>query len=171
LLTERLFGEEVAVTAQQAPHPPLWRRFLSLPHTLLGWWAIGLSGIGMVLTSLFDNATFDHIFDVLLKILGMTGTWMGTVLMVAVTVTGIISVLSGPVVALIAVVRDRSLLVWVAMVPGVLVLSGLAKIVMSKEIGTGELPIWYGLPIGVLLWAVLVISLMLLNSRVWSKGS
>jgi hypothetical protein len=154
----------------------MWRKFLSPPNTRLGWWAIALSGIGMVLTRLFDTGTFDHIFDVQLKILGMSVTWMGTVLLVAVTVTGIISVLSGPVVALIAVARDRSFLVWVAMVPGVLALSGIAQIFMSMKIGTGELPVWYGipyygLPIGVFLWAVLVISIMLLNSRVWSKGS
>ena len=140
----------------------------------LGWWAVGLSGIGMVLMRLFDTATFDHIFDVQLKILGMTVAWMVTVLGVAVTVTGIISVLSGPVVALIALgAGDRSLLVWVAMVPGVLALSGLAQIFMSMKIGTGEPPVWYGIPyfgvpIGVLLWAVLGISIML-STRMWSK--
>jgi hypothetical protein len=81
-------------------------------------------------------------------------------------VTQIIGVLSGPVVALIALAGDRSLLVWVAMVPGVLVLSGLVQIFMSMKIGSGELygpyglPI-YGLPIGVLLWAVLVIGILL----------
>src|SRR5215210_1769532 len=41
--TERPFGKEVAMSAQQAPHTPLWRQVLSLPHTLLGWWAIGLA--------------------------------------------------------------------------------------------------------------------------------
>jgi hypothetical protein len=46
--------EEVAMTAQHAPHTPLWRRFLSLPKTRRGWWAIGLAGPSLVLTVFFQ---------------------------------------------------------------------------------------------------------------------
>jgi hypothetical protein len=32
------------MNAEHAPHtPPLWRRFLSLPKTRLGWWSVGLT--------------------------------------------------------------------------------------------------------------------------------
>jgi hypothetical protein len=110
----------------------------------------------MVLTIFLDTADFDF----QLTIFGMSLAWVGVVLWVAVTVSQIISGLSGPVVALFAVARDRSLLVWVAMVPGVIVLSGLATLEISTMIGPGELPLRYGLPIGVLLWAVLVISII-----------
>jgi hypothetical protein len=30
------------MTAQHAPHTPLWRKVLSLPQTRLGWWAVVL---------------------------------------------------------------------------------------------------------------------------------
>jgi hypothetical protein len=36
------------MTAQQAPHTPLWRKFLSLPHTRLGWWAVGLASFVLI---------------------------------------------------------------------------------------------------------------------------
>jgi hypothetical protein len=105
LLTERLFGEEVAVTAQQAPHPPLWRRFLSLPHTLLGWWAIGLSA-GSVLLLIFG---------------GISGVVADPALVMMIFIAGL---LPGAVVGLIALLRsqdERSVLVWLAMVPVALV--------------------------------------------------
>jgi hypothetical protein len=31
------------MTTQHAPHTPLWRRVISLPHTRLGWLAVGLA--------------------------------------------------------------------------------------------------------------------------------
>ena len=43
------------MTAQQAPHTqPMWRQVLSLPHTPLGWWAIGLASPALVLMA-FTN--------------------------------------------------------------------------------------------------------------------
>jgi MFS family permease len=56
LLEERPFGEEVVMTTQQSPHTPpsRRRRVLSLPHTPLGRWAIGLSvGSGLLIFGLF----------------------------------------------------------------------------------------------------------------------
>jgi hypothetical protein len=37
------------MSTQHVPQPPLWRRFLSLPKTHLGWWSVGLSGVSVVL--------------------------------------------------------------------------------------------------------------------------
>ena len=31
------------MSAHHAPHNPMWRRFLSLPKTRLGWWSVGLT--------------------------------------------------------------------------------------------------------------------------------
>jgi len=39
----KTFGEKGDMSARSAPHTPLRRRFLSLPHTRLGWWAVGLA--------------------------------------------------------------------------------------------------------------------------------
>ena len=37
------------MSTQHVPQPPLWRRFLSLPKTHLGWWSVGLSGVSVIL--------------------------------------------------------------------------------------------------------------------------
>jgi hypothetical protein len=100
------------MTTQQAPHTPLWRRFLSLPHTRLGRWAIGLSaGSGLLLIfGLFLNAFVG---------LGVS-PWVWVIL--------IAGVLAGAVIGLIALLRSpqhappiplsrRVLFVWLAMAP------------------------------------------------------
>ena len=78
-------------------HTPLWRRVLSLPQTLLGWFAVGLAGIFWALTVYF--AVYPAGLVVLVWLLA--------------------SAASG-VVALIALLRshERSALVWLAMVAG-----------------------------------------------------
>ena len=86
------------MTTQHAPHtPPMWRRFLSLPHTRLGWLAVGLAGIFWALTVYF--AVYPAGLVVLVWLLA--------------------SAASG-VVALIALLRghEQSALVWVAMLLG-----------------------------------------------------
>jgi hypothetical protein len=99
---QRPFGEEVVMTAQHAPHTPLWRRVLSLPHTLLGWLAVALTAVPLLsmLDLSFGNAL---------------PSWVGAFL--------ITSVLAGAVVGLLALLRsqqERSVLVWLAMVPAAL---------------------------------------------------
>ena len=105
------------MTTQHAPHtPPLWRKFLSLPHTRLGRWAIGLS-VGSALLL---------IFGLFLNVNAGLGVspWVWMIL--------IAGILAGAVVGLIALLRSpqhappiplsrRVLFVWLAMVPIVLV--------------------------------------------------
>jgi hypothetical protein len=86
----------------------MWRQVLSLPQTGIGWWALGLAGpvwalwlFGIIATLLSGDAiTGEGVFMALL----FTGWWglFGTVL-------GLIAVLLS---------HERSLLVWLAMVPG-----------------------------------------------------
>lgn len=94
------------MTAQHAPHtPPLWRKFLSLPQTGIGWWAIGLT-VGSALLLIFG---------------GISGVVADPVLVMMIFIAGL---LAGAVVGLIALLRsqqERSVLVWLAMVPVALV--------------------------------------------------
>jgi len=92
--------EEVVMSAQHAPQKPLWRRVISLPQTRLGWWAVGLSGISLVLMPFTADAPI-------------------------LIITTIVSGLFGGVVALGAMVgtRERSWLVWLALVPVLIFLS------------------------------------------------
>ena len=90
---------------QHAPHTPRSGRVLSLPHTRLGWWAIGLT-VGSVLLLIFG------------RISGVVGD-PGLVMMIFIA-----GLLPGAVVGLIALLRsqeERSVLVWLAMVPVALV--------------------------------------------------
>ena len=84
------------MTTQRDPQETLRRRVLSLPHTLLGWLAVGLVGASLVLTLSYLVYPKGLLFLV----------WL------------LAAVASG-VVALIALLRhERSALVWVAMVLG-----------------------------------------------------
>ena len=98
------------MTTQHAPHsPPMWRKFLSLPHTRLGWWAIGLSGTFWVL-----QATQDWVFTAIaMESLSGVEQWL---VIWALVLPGV----AGTVVASIALLRglERSALVWLAMVAG-----------------------------------------------------
>ena len=96
------------MTTGHAPHsPPMWRQVLSLPQTGIGWWALGLAGpvwalwlFGIIANLLNGEITEEGVLWAVL----FTGWWglFGTVL-------GLIAVLLSP---------ERSLLVWLAMVPG-----------------------------------------------------
>ena len=100
------------MTTQQAPHtPPLWRKFLSLPHTRLGWWAVGLAGAFVAL--FIVNAA------VLLPAPGVVPlreAFVG----IALLSCGI----GGGLAALVALSRghDRSWLVWLALLPALFVI-------------------------------------------------
>ena len=108
------------MTAQHAPHtPPLWRKFLSLPHTRLGWLAVGLSGVGGALLLLLIRSFAGN--DVSLWVVRPV----------------IVGLLAGAVVGLIALLRsqeERSILVWLAMVPMVLLL-GVASAFVVQWLG------------------------------------
>jgi hypothetical protein len=95
------------MTTQHAPHtPPLWRKFLSLPQTGIGWAAVGLAGLvwalwlfGIIATLLNGDA------------IGWEGVLFGLFfsapLLIPGAVAGLIALLLN---------RDRSLLVWLTMV-------------------------------------------------------
>jgi hypothetical protein len=114
LLKERPFGEEVVMTTGHAPHAPLWRRVLSLPHTRLGWWAVGLAAVLTALMLLVDTA------DLRLSFLGAEVTWAGPVLAILVSAATVSIGIACTLVASIALLRgqERSALVWVALVLG-----------------------------------------------------
>ena len=98
------------MTAQHAPHtPPLWRRFLSLPHTRLGWWAVGLAGTFWALQAIIRTSDFEAVMQSLSGEVQWLVIW-------ALVLPGV----AGTVVALIALLRglERSALVWLAMVAG-----------------------------------------------------
>ena|SRR5215216_4521484 len=77
------------MTAQHAPHtPPLWRKFLSLPQTGIGWWAIGLT-VGSALLLIFG---------------GISGVVADPVLVMMIFIAGL---LAGAVVGLIALLRSQ----------------------------------------------------------------
>ena len=106
------------MTTQHAPHtPPLWRRVRSMPHTRLGRWAIGLS-VGSGILLIFGLLLFLSVggFEV--------SAWVWMIL--------VAGILAGPVVGLIALLRNpphapaiplsrRVVFVWLAMMPLALV--------------------------------------------------
>lgn len=89
------------MTAHHAPHTPLWRKVISLPHTRLGWWAIGLAATFVVLLIFGYN---------ILPLYGIVLLFCG---------------LCSGVLGLFAVLRqrERSALVWLAMLPGLFALA------------------------------------------------
>jgi hypothetical protein len=118
LRKEKPFGEEVAMTTQHAPHsPPLWRRFLSLPHTRLGRWAIGLTvGSGTLL--IFGLLLFLSVggFEV--------SPWVWMILIAGIlagAVLGLIALLRNPQHAPPIPLSGRVVFIWLAMMPLALV--------------------------------------------------
>jgi hypothetical protein len=109
LRKERPFGEEVVMGAQYVPHTPLWRKFLSLPHTRLGWWAVGLAA-GSVLLLIFIVNFGGDVFG------GLPSDFL-ILFALGVMLAGVV----GGVVGLIAVLLsyERSVLVWLTMVVAV----------------------------------------------------
>jgi len=134
------------MTTQHVPHTPLWRRFLSLPRTRLGWWAIGLAAPALVL---------------LLPLQLGHNDWPA--------ITMLASAGAGGLAGLIALARDPSLLVWVAQVPALFFVSNVfggiyedTLYIVSRLFGfgyEGGSP-WVGPSAAVLLWAVLVFGII-----------
>ena len=113
------------MTAQHVPHTPLWRKVLSLPHTRLGWWALGLAGPALVITSFY---WLSDVFD-----LGdgeITGVFEALLVL-----AWLLTAVAGGVVAFIAELRDRSLLLLIAQVPGLIIS---AFIVWDPSLHTGR---------------------------------
>ena len=140
------------MSAGHAPHtPPVWRQVLSLPHTLVGWWAIGLAA-----PALFFWALRTNINDGYLSIWGVSLPSVPWVVLL-IFYTWALSSLAGGLVGLIAVAHDRSLLVWVAQVPGLIAFSIL--FVFGRE-GSP----WIPLLTPVLIWAVLNFGIILFST-------
>ena len=148
------------MTAQRAPHTPLWRRGFSLPHTRLGWWAVGLSAVSVPLFLWLNLFTgFGPSLVDLPDPHSLVPPWLG----VAVTVLALILVImvlvvppaSGVVGSLALGAGERSLLVWFAQVPAALFCFGLLNIFQEGSL--------WGLvrgSVGVLVWAVIAFSII-----------
>ena len=131
------------MTAQHVPHTPLWRKFLSLPHTRLGWWALGLAGPALVITSFY---WLSDVFD-----LGdgeITGVFEALLVL-----AWLLTAVAGGVVAFIAELRDRSLLLLIAQVPGLIIFAFIVWIPVSIQAG-GETDGRVSIPLAVSLWAI-----------------
>lgn len=101
-------------TSVPAPGQGGWRRILRRPGTRLGWWAVGLTAAFVVLFAV-NSAVFMR--------LTVDAPWQHTVLPfygIAMLACG----LAAGIVGLIAIIRqrERSWLVWLAMLPGLWVL-------------------------------------------------
>ena len=131
------------MTTQHAPHsPPMWRRFLSLPHTRLGWAAVVLASPVLAL----------WLFGIIATLLNgdpITGEGVLFVLFFSAPL-----VIPGAVAGLIALLRsrDRSLLVWLAMVPYLLSLA-VVQMFIGRE---PEWLIMLTLPVAVTLAVVVI---------------
>jgi hypothetical protein len=157
LLTERPFGEEVVMTAQQTPHtPPLWRKFLSLPHSRLGWWAVGLSAGSVPLflwLLLFAGGPMPDPHTWVAPWLSWAVTALAVILAIMLLV---VPLASGVVGSLALGAGERSLLVWFAQVPAALFFAGLVTAFEQRN------P-WGA--VSVLVWAVIAFSIFYLRSR------
>ena len=119
----------MAVFIQSSVHKPLWRRLFSLPQTGPGWLSVVLAAVFVVLFSL-DVAVF----------LPSPGgaPWLKTFYGIVLLVYG----LASGVEALYALIRchERSVLSWLAMVPGLLVIF----LVIGKFVVADVLVRWLG---------------------------
>ena len=100
------------------PHTPPRRHVLAPPQTRLGWWSVGLAGTSLVLIA-FSFIVF--------QVLGENLVLLLLSFLLAVPTAGVPTLVgwAGGVVGLIAVLGrgERSGLVWVAMVLGLVLLS------------------------------------------------
>ena len=136
------------MTAQQAPPTPLWRRFLSLPHTRLGWLAVGLSAVSVPLflwLLLFAGGPMPDPHSWVAPWLSWAVTALAVILAIMVLV---VPLASGVVGSLALGAGERSLLVWFAQVPAALFFAGLVTAFEQRN------P-WFIGPVAVLVWAVI----------------
>ena len=151
------------MTTGHAPHtPPLWRKFLSLPHTRLGWWAVGLSGVSVPLflwLLLFAGGPMPDPHTWVPPWLSWAVTALAVILAIMVLV---VPLASGVVGSLALGAGERSLLVWFAQVPAALFFLGLVTAFEQRN------P-WFIGPISVLVWAVIAFILIYLRSQVRSS--
>jgi hypothetical protein len=88
------------------PHtPPMWRRVFSLPHTRLGWWAVGLSAVSVPLflwLNLFAGFG-PSLVGTLPDPHRLVPPWLG----VALTVLALIMVIMVLMVPCVQITRDR----------------------------------------------------------------
>jgi hypothetical protein len=96
-----------------SPGQPFWRVIIRWPSTKLGWWSVGL---GVTFAELF------FINSIIFMPLAVEEPWRQTLL----PLYGIFMLLCGlaaGIVGLVAVIRrgERSLLVWLAILPGMFV--------------------------------------------------
>ena len=130
------------MTAQQAPHtPPLWRKFLSLPQTRLGWWAVALAVLASIaLVMVFtipdpEDSVSPPLWNVVLGPIA--------------AITGLVAPLAGGVVGSLALAAgERSLLVWFAQVPAAIFFAVLTSIFHEGSFWVNGSP-------GVLVWAAI----------------
>lgn len=139
--------------AHHDPHPPLWRRvFFSLPQTRLGWWAIGLAAPALL------QPVFFRVFDLLgwqfhrPPIAWEYGTSDEYPL---VGFTWLLFAVASGAVSMIAVARDRSALVWLAMVPGLMFFAYFVWAISSMTIQQDANP-WVTAPLAFVLWLVML---------------
>jgi hypothetical protein len=147
--------EEVTMTTQQVPQtPPLWRRVLSLPHSRLGKWAIGLAAGSVPLflwLLLIVQGPFSDPHTWVPPWLSWAVTALAVILAIMVLV---VPLASGVVGSLALGAGERSLLVWFAQVPAVLFF--LLLVTAFEQDGP-----WVRGPVSVLVWAVIAFSLIL----------
>ena len=101
------------MTAQQVPHaPPMWRKYLSLPRTRLGWLSVVLTAVSVTLLFMLIRFVGG---DVVFMAMLFEPSWVASPVLAG--------LLAGAVVGLLALLRsqERSVLVWLAMVPTALV--------------------------------------------------
>jgi hypothetical protein len=144
------------MTTQHAPHtPPLLRRLLSLPHTRLGWWSVGLAVIASITMALVV-LPLPGFVDAAIS--SWNSSWNGIVEIIVVPTAGVAPLASGVVGALALGAGERSLLVWLAQVPAALLFAGLTSIFREGSFWVNGSP-------GVLFWALIAISIIFLRSR------
>ncbi|HET7270281.1 MAG TPA: hypothetical protein VFI90_04265, partial [Rubrobacter sp.] len=167
----KTFGEKGLMNAQYDPHTPLWRRILSLPHTRLGWWAVGLAAPALVFMVLTNVLAIPNTDTPQLEILGLSVPQWGQDVLIPIVFFGwLVSALVGGVVGFIAVARDRSLLLLIAQVPGLIIFAFFVWIGVSMMVG-GEADVRVSFPIAFLLWAVanFLMSISGTSSGPWTK--
>lgn len=103
------------MNAQHAPHtPPMWRRVISLPRTLLGWLSVVLIGVPVALFFLGVIVYEEQLIEV--------PGWVDSLFSGSTFELMGLGILAGAVVGLIALLRsqERSVLVWLplALAPG-----------------------------------------------------